>query len=748
MKKITNALILLLTVWLITKNTAAKAQCTANINAFVGAGGTVTFSCLATGTNASTTYDWDFDDGTTVNGLTTNTCSHTYSAAAVYRPRAGVSTGTCTAVDSSVYVPVSTAPCVVNSSFSYTQSINGFFGFTDNSIGNQAIATWDFGDGSPVSVINYSSFIVPNLSISHTYTANGIYTVSLIASSNYTPCNSISTQTISVTSVTSPCTLGLTFNSIVGSGGLVNFTATATGTTASSNYIWNFGDGFSSNTLTNPNATHTYTNPGTYTVDVTFVSGNCVITYTNTVFVPPTTPCNLVASFNSSFSGIVGIINFTSTSTGLLPGAYYMWSFGNSTNLNGTNQTSGSASYPSNGTYIATLTVSNYSTCTSTYTQAIVVANIPSSPCNLTASFSASVGINGNTSFVSTSAGTVPGANYIWSFGNSLTSNGLSTAQTTYVTNGTYIATLTVVNNSVSCFSSYTQAIVVSNATSTVPCNLTANYIHIVGSGGSVNFNSISTNTNATSTFIWDFGDGISSSGSATSHTYISAGSYNVKLLVNNLTNPTCKDSVVQAINITGIPCVANANFTTVPTATPQVWNAIPAYPWNVSAASWSWGDGSSSNTLYASHNYAAAGTYTICLTVTVSCGSSTTSCMYPYIYKSANSEAQQMISINVVKPQAIPASITESVVELTGLSVYPNPSSGMFSVDLSALNSSAATIIIYDALGHILYNKRESITNGNLHHDISIDAASNGLYFLKVSADTKTSIRKIIIDK
>jgi PKD repeat protein len=567
MKKLTNSLIALIPVWLSLNHTTAKAQCSASIVHTVLAGGVVNFTCIATGTNAGSTYNWNFKDGTTLNGLTTNTCSHTYTAAAIYKPMVSVLNGACNAFDS-VNVIASTVPCNINSIFSYTPGANGSVTFSDNSTGNHIMASWKFANN-----LNYQQVWSPNLTISHTYTANGTYTVELYTMGSYSVCNAQSTQTISITNV------------------------------------------------------------------------------------PPSTPCTLSAGFN------------------------------------------------------------------------------------------ATVGSNGNTTFASTSTGTTAGSNYVWSFGNASTASGinLNTTSTNYTANGTYVATLTVINNSMSCLSTYTQAIVISNIMPPVTCSLNASFTHTVGSGGVVNFSNTSAITNTATIYTWDFGDGFTGTGQFPSHTYVSAGSYMVMLKVIN--SPNCLDSVFQAINVTGIPCIANANFTVTPTATPQVWNAVPTFPWNVTSATWSWGDGTSSNSLYSSHSYTAAGNYSICLSVTVSCGATASFCLYPYISKSASS-ASQMVSISVVPPQPIPASITENINELKGVSVYPNPSNGKVSVDVSAIDANTADIQVLDVLGHILYSKTEVIVDGALHHELNIENSANGLYFLKVSAGSKTVSKKILINK
>lgn len=117
--------------------------------------------------------------------------------------------------------------------------------------GNDVTYEWDFGDGNNGS----------GPTVSHTYTAAGIYTAEVTAS------NAISQeQATTVVKIDAPIT-GLTAANDGPTllGAPTQLTAAITGG-SDVTYEWDFGDG---NNGSGPMVSHTYTAPGTYTAEVT-----------------------------------------------------------------------------------------------------------------------------------------------------------------------------------------------------------------------------------------------------------------------------------------------------------------------------------------------------------------------------------------------------------------------------------------------------------------------------------------------
>ena len=158
-----------------------------------------------------------------------------------------------------------------------------------------------------------------------------------------------------------PPTAAFTGSPTSGAGPLaVSFTNTSTGT-APLTYAWNFGDPASggSNTSTAKNPSHTYNNPGTYTVTltVTNAAGADGLTRTGyiTVLAPP--DANFTGAPRSGTSPLA--VTFTNTSTGSAP-LTYAWNFGDpSSGSNNTSTLQNPIHTYNPGTYTVTLTATN-----------------------------------------------------------------------------------------------------------------------------------------------------------------------------------------------------------------------------------------------------------------------------------------------------------------------------------------------------------------------------------------------------
>jgi PKD repeat protein len=270
-----------------------------------------------------------------------------------------------------------------------------------------------------------------------------------------------------------------------------------------------------------------------------------------------------------------------------------------------------------------------------------------------------------------------------------------------------------------------------------------SSFSYAVGANGVVNFSNTTSGNNPSC--IWDFGDGYITVGNSVSHTYSLGGLYPVKLDIYD-SGVSCFKTSSSNVNVTSAPCIANTNFTLTSAGIPHQWNLTPAYPWNISNAVWNWGDGSTSNTLYSSHTYSAIGSYSICLTATVSCGTSSSTCNNYFLYK-GNSSAP-MIQVNVVPPNSIATSIFEDERNSVIYSVYPNPSNNVLNIRAQYLNSETTSIRIYNILGEQVYMNVPEVINGELNKTIQVDNFVNGIYFIEVTSGNGASTKKIVINR
>ena len=204
-----------------------------------------------------------------------------------------------------------------------------------------------------------------------------------------------------------------------------------------------------------------------------------------------------------------------------------------------------------------------------------------------------------------------------WDFGD----GGTSTAQNpshTYNSGGTYTVALTVTGSGGSDTDTKTDYITVSVAP-------TADFVGSPTSGTeplTVNFTDQS--TGGPTSWSWDFGDGNTSTAQNPSHTYNTTGTYTVSLIA---TNSCGNDTLTKVDYITVDTChVPAADFVGSPTSgdAPLTVNFTDQSTNNPTSWSWDFGDGGTSTAQNPSYTYDTAGTYTVTMTATNSCGNNT----------------------------------------------------------------------------------------------------------------------------
>lgn len=79
---------------------------------------------------------------------------------------------------------------------------------------------------------------------------------------------------------------------------------------------------------------------------------------------------------------------------------------------------------------------------------------------------------------------------------------------------------------------------------------------------------------------------------------------------------------------------------------------------------------------------------------------------------------------------------------EMSSVNIFPNPSSGIFTIDIK--NKSVDTnICVYDVLGNCVLNRLSA--KGNLQIDLGTQA--KGIYFLEMISDEKRSVKKMVLN-
>jgi gliding motility-associated-like protein len=208
---------------------------------------------------------------------------------------------------------------------------------------------------------------------------------------------------------------------------LINATPPA-GSTAT--YTWDLGNG--NTTSATPNPVVTYTNPGTYTIMLTVMDNlTCNKIDRTKTFI------TVLPKPNSSFSVTGGqctnTVEVSSTASGNLNANPYSWDFGDGSPAS--NLSSTSYTYPGNGTYTISLTVTDLNGCKDIKTNTITIFNFSPGAVN-----SSSLCYGSSTTISATG-----GTSYTWSPTVSLNNGFVSTPIANPVLSTIY--TVQILNN-------------------------------------------------------------------------------------------------------------------------------------------------------------------------------------------------------------------------------------------------------------------------------------------------------------
>lgn len=383
--------------------------------------------------------------------------------------------------------------------------------------------------------------------------------------------------------------LSVTFNSTASTGPLTG-------------YQWDFGDGNSS-VLQNPS--HTYNSPGQYTVTLIVDDGvnydTLVQTNYITVYADPT-PGFTASQQTGCFPLPVQFTDTSLAGSGTI--SSWLWDFGDGTVDSIQHPTH---TYASAGSFTVSLTVTNSFGCTETgafpgfiHTSTQPTVSFGANPDNgctapLTVNFS-------NASF---GTGVL---SWFWDFGDGNTSTQFAPSHT-YSSTGTYDVKLVVTDQN-GCSDSLIQPQLVNIGV------LNADYSAVfpICDGNPMQFTDLS--TGGAVSWLWDFGDGTTSTQQNPAHVYPGPGNYTVKLVATS--SAGCQDSITRMNYVTVYPGPV-VNFTADTT------NGC-GLPFTVDFSNsstggtyfWDFGDGGTS-TLFnpPPYNYTIPGVYTVKLIVT-----------------------------------------------------------------------------------------------------------------------------------
>lgn len=116
--------------------------------------------------------------------------------------------------------------------------------------------------------------------------------------------------------------------------------------------------------------------------------------------------------------------------------------------------------------------------------------------------------------------------------------------------------------------------------------------------------------------------------------------------------------------------------------------------------------------------------------------------CMYMFTQGQAT---RALAYINTILSEFKPNVLSVESVFKNGFAVFPNPNNGNFTIQLSEIIDNY-TIQMIDQSGRVVYEK-EFLNNTELSQNINFNAASTGVYFVKINSGSAIEVKKIIIE-
>lgn len=558
---------------------------------------TVLFADESTsGSEALTGWQWDFGDGTT-SGL--QNPSKVYATPGIYTVSltASSSVGSDTETKSA-YLTVRPA---VNFTASPTTGAGSLsVSFVDTTpVGslNVTSRSWNFGDGSAAST---------EAGPVHIYSEPGIYDVTLTLQTSLDGQTDSRTKSGLIIVRPQPA---FSANVVQGDGSLqVNFTdETELGSLDAIGVLWNFGDGTTSQTA---NPSHTYTEPGTYTVTltVTTAAGSQTATQSNLIVVRPIPAfsANLTAGpppLTTAFTNLTDLGGLTITGR--------LWDFGDGT-------TSEAASpihaYTDPGNYDVTLTLTtSQGVVTTTVADYIQVAPV--------VAFTTDVSSGAAPLSVQFTDATDPGSltitGYSWDFGDGTAASTDQNPFHTYTTGGSFDVSLTVTTAQGNRTFVDQDAIVVTPIIKIVASVVGGKS----GENGAVSF-ADATDVGGVTVLgrVWNFGDGSEASAEDSPvHAYDTPGAYDVSLDLLTSLGPL-SGTVERLVEVPPAPTfTVDQSEGTAPLKV-SFTDTTAMGTLSLVGRTWNYGDGTSDST--GTHTYETPGTYEVTLKIATELGS------------------------------------------------------------------------------------------------------------------------------
>lgn len=174
------------------------------------------------------------------------------------------------------------------------------------------------------------------------------------------------------------------------------------------------------------------------------------------------------------------------------------------------------------------------------------------------------------------------------------------------------------------------------------------------------------------------------------------------------------RDTSEQTITVGAAP---NVSFSTAINGNSVDFTASAT---GATAYSWDFGDGNTSTDANPTHTYAQSGQYSVRMTATTPCGNVTTT------------QTFQFWAVSV-----------DPTSETFGMSVYPNPNEGQFTLQLGQMAGGDITISVKDLIGRSLRVIQDKVNGEQYRKQFNLNDLPAGVYLIQVDAgDTRKTMK------
>jgi len=396
----------------------------------------------------------------------------------------------------------------------------------------------------------------------------------------------------------------------------------------------------------------------------------------------------------------------------------------------------------------------------------LIKVNVGGYPCAVTSGFT----FSGTGTTLQFTNGSTGGTSYQWNFGDGNTSTSLSPSHA-YASTGTYTVCLITTN---SCGSD------TSCQTINVTCPAPIAAYSYTANGITATFTNLTPNTTA---WLWNFGDGSTSTQQNPIHSYANQGSYTVCLIASG---PCGSDTTCGIVTVCVQP---NVGF--IPSG-----NGLSVTFTNTTSGAniftWDFGDGTTSTATNPNHVFPAAGFYLVCLVADNNCtadslcqtvyvcepaqanftfstnqftttftnqtagatsfswnfgdGQTSTAVNPVHTYQANGNYTVCLIATDTCASDTICQTVNVGVVGVEGsqesaFDVWPNPSKDVVNVRAEWSTASGGVLEVMDAMGRVLVSKE---IEAGVVSTLDLADWAKGLYFVRIHAGDWVQVRAV----